>query len=226
MNPWPTCQRKLGKQISSARAIPPQNQRLRKYRRACEKTHPPRTPAMKKTIEDFVSRPKPTPAPKPPPQNQRLRKYRRACESTSPPRTPAMKKTIEYFVSRPKPTTAPMPSHQRGFSVFSKRIVNQAISTHHRKSKEVYWNSVPLNSGSGESATAIAAVAWASRLPPSSRAIRPVTTMATACAQTEKSRKPIRESPKTSRLIRSRRGVSGGEATNPQSRRGGWRRDW
>src|ERR1035441_3008868 len=111
MNPWPTCQRKLGKQIVSARAIPP--------------------------------------------QNQRLRKYRRACESTSPPRTPAMKKTIEYFVSRPKPTTAPMPSHQRGFSVLSKRIVNQAISTHHRKSKDVYWNSVPLNSGSGESATAI-----------------------------------------------------------------------
>ena len=114
MKSWRTSQRKLGRKISSARAIPAQNQPLAKI-------------------------------------------AARAGEAT-PPRIPAMKNTMEYLVSRPRPTTAPMASHQRGFSDLSRRMVKYAISTHHRKSKEVYWNSVPLKSGSGESATARAAV--------------------------------------------------------------------
>ena len=42
------------------------------------------------------------------------------------------------FVSRPRPMAAPMASHQRGFSDLSRRMVKYAISTHQRKSKEVY----------------------------------------------------------------------------------------
>lgn len=51
-----------------------------------------------------------------------------------------------------------MASHQRWFSVRSRRMVKYAISTHQRKSNDVYWNSVPLKSGRGDSATARAAV--------------------------------------------------------------------
>ena len=53
-----------------------------------------------------------------------------------------------------------------------------------------------LKSGSGESATARAAVTCASRPPPSSRAMSPVTTMAAACARTENRRRPTSERPK------------------------------
>ena len=49
---------------------------------------------------------------------------------------------------------------------------------------------MPSKSGSGEKATASAAVTWASRPPPSSRAMSPVTKMTTACAMTEKSAQP------------------------------------
>ena len=67
-----------------------------------------------------------------------------------------------------------MASHQRGFSVLRRRMVKYAINTHHRKSNDEYWNSVPWNRGSGDSATASAVVTWARRPPPSSRAMSPL----------------------------------------------------
>src|ERR1700751_5932563 len=73
-----------------------------------------------------------------PTQNQELRKWRRARVRMSPTRRPAMKKTTEYLVSSPSPIAAPIASHQRGFSVLSKRIVNQQTSTHQRNENEVY----------------------------------------------------------------------------------------
>ena len=48
------------------------------------------------------------------------------------------------------------------------------------------------------------------RPPPSSCAIRPVTTMAAACARTENRRRPTSERPKSSRPMCSRNGVKGG----------------
>ena len=60
-----------------------------------------------------------------------------------------------------------------GISDLSRRMVKYAISTHHKKSNEVYWNSVPSKRGRGESATASAAVTCARRPPPSSRGHEP-----------------------------------------------------
>lgn len=73
-----------------------------------------------------------------PAQNHFDAKYLRAGGSAIPTRIPAMKKMMEYLVSRPSPTAAPIASHQRGFSVLSRRMVNHATSTHHKKANEVY----------------------------------------------------------------------------------------
>jgi hypothetical protein len=55
-----------------------------------------------------------------------------------------------------------------------------------------------------------AALTWANRPPPSSRAINPVTKRVNACANTENIRSPANETPKTPSPMRSRNGVTGG----------------
>ena len=146
----------------------------------------------------------------PPTQNQRLATYRRASVSNTPSSTPASSNVIEYLVCMPSPANTPTAIHQRGSSSRSRRIVHHAISTHHSRSNEEYWNSVAQNKGSGDSATATAAKVCASRPPPRSRAMRPLAIITSTCASTENNRRPISDSPNIFRPRCSSAAVSGG----------------
>ena len=62
----------------------------------------------------------------------------------------------------------------------------------------------------GETAAARAATTCTQRRPPSSRAIRPVTTIATLCASAAKKRSPTSDGPKRISATRATSGVKGG----------------
>ena len=117
-----------------------------------------------------------------------------------------------YLVFHARPAAAPSHAHDRTVPRRSTPTVAQIVSAQPSWSNETVWNIALLPTTSG--VTAMAAISWARRAPPRSRATAAVTRITPAPANDARVRRPTSEDqPKTTRLSAASHGVTAGKST-------------
>ena len=81
---------------------------------------------------------------------------------------------MEYFDNTPMPMPPPMPIHECSSPVRSRCVVNKTMTVQANRSKVLYCSRELKTSAMGRVASRV--MIWAAREPPSSRAMRPVST--------------------------------------------------
>ncbi len=160
------------------------------------------------------------PASNPPSQSQGERRARRCGVSRTAAATATPKKAMLCLLSMPTPATAPNSSQSCGLSSRTMRSTIQAQPVQKSWSSAFIVSMLWSASQIGATSTASAAIPWAKRRPPRSRAINPVIRTRAAPASAGSSRTASSDSPRTARSAATIAGKSGGMSTKPHAR---WR---
>ena len=152
-------------------------------------------------------------ATRPPIHSHFVRRKRRSGVNSSPATIPKPKISMEYLFSRPIPASRPNHNQRRALPVRMIRTTSQAQPIQNNGSNAFMVRKWSRARKPGAARTHKAAKPWAKRLPPNSRAIRPVSSTLAAPAKAGKKRMAARESPSNTRATLATRAISGGWST-------------
>ena len=109
-------------------------------------------------------------------QIQGVRHKRFSGVNSRPTSIPKPKIAIEYLFSRPSPARRPNQSHNFWSPVLMMRIITKTQPIQNKGSKAFIDSQLSMAKNSGATRTEMADSPWAKREPPSSRAMKPVST--------------------------------------------------